>query len=134
MSKILRMRSLRADDVERAAVERDLLERSDEHAEAGGVEELDLLDVDDQSRVSGLDGRRRRFAQAWSRVDVDLAADLDDRRMGPSVSRRRAPTPWPSSLRTDQCSVDSTMPSGATTRRVTVDRSGRLGRWTQPTC
>ena len=56
----------------------DLLQAADEHAEAGGVEELDRLEVDHDVVGAGVDELGDAVAQLGCGVDVDLAADRDD--------------------------------------------------------
>ena len=77
--KTLRMRSWAADDAQGAVLATDQLEAADEHAETGGVHEGDVLEVDDEVGAAGCDLLVEHLAQQRRRVDVDLAADVDDR-------------------------------------------------------
>ena len=72
------MRELFHRKVERTAIGTYALEGTDEDAEPRGVEEVDLLDVDDEAGVARIDGGHDRLAELGGGVDVDLAADLDD--------------------------------------------------------
>src|SRR5215216_4340407 len=69
---------LGADQVERAVVGPDLLQPADQDSEAGRVQELDVLHVDDDVVGPGGDQLGELVAQAGRRVDVDLAPDGDD--------------------------------------------------------
>jgi hypothetical protein len=55
----------------------DLLQTPDEDAEAGGVEELDRLEVDDQVIAAAVDQRDQTLTEPGGGVDVDLATDGD---------------------------------------------------------
>ena len=65
----------------------DPLEAADQHAEAGGVEELDALHVDDHVVLPGADQVDQLLAELGRGVDVDLAPDDDDGAV-PSVRSR----------------------------------------------
>ena len=67
-----------ADDAQPAGVVADELEAADEHPEAGGVEERDLVEVDDERASAGADLLVEDGAQLGGGVDVDLAGDRDD--------------------------------------------------------
>ena len=53
--------------------------RADQHTEAGGVQELDGLHVDDQVVLPRAHQVDQLLAQLGRRVDVDLATHHDDR-------------------------------------------------------
>jgi glyoxylase-like metal-dependent hydrolase (beta-lactamase superfamily II)/uncharacterized protein (DUF1015 family) len=55
------------------------LEAAHQHAEAGGVEELDSRHVDNEPVGPRVDQAKQRLAELRRRVDIDLAAHLDDR-------------------------------------------------------
>jgi hypothetical protein len=69
---------LGADQAQGAFVGSHTLEAADQNAQPGGVEEIDALHVDDQ--VVGAAGYQvdQLLTQLGCRVDVDLAAYLDD--------------------------------------------------------
>jgi len=69
---------LGADQSHRSVVRAHLLESADEHAETRGVEEVDLLHVDDKVVVAVADQLSDLVPEPGRRVDVDLSADLDD--------------------------------------------------------
>jgi hypothetical protein len=69
---------LRADESQRAVVCPDALETADQDAEAGRVEELDALHVDDQVVVAGRHQVDELLPQLRRGVDIDLAAHDDD--------------------------------------------------------
>src|SRR5581483_3650136 len=71
---------LRADEREVAVVAAKALETADEHAQAGGVEEVDALQVHDDLVLALADEFHQLLAQAGSRIDVHLAAHGEDRR------------------------------------------------------
>ena len=54
------------------------LQPADQHAKAGGVEELDLLHVDDELVVVLVDEIDEQLTEPRGRVDVNLALDIDD--------------------------------------------------------
>src|SRR4029079_3637186 len=68
-----------ADQPHRAVVRPHLLEAADEDAEAGRVQEVDLLHVDHQVVLAVADELGDLVPELGGRVDVDLAPDLDDR-------------------------------------------------------
>src|SRR5208282_2720411 len=63
----------RADQVQRAVVRPDPLQAPDQHPEAGGVEEPDLLQVDDELVVVPADQIDEQLTQPRRRIDIDLA-------------------------------------------------------------
>src|SRR5882762_4901627 len=69
---------LRTHKIERAVVRSHPLQPSDQHAKPGGVEELDLLHVDDELVVVLVDEIDEQLTEPRGRVDVDLALDIDD--------------------------------------------------------
>src|SRR6188472_2032683 len=77
-----------AHQVERALVGAHLLQAADQDAEAGRVEELDVLHVDDDVVGAGGDELGELVPQARSRVDVDLSPDGDDGRAVGLVGRK----------------------------------------------
>ena len=102
--KILSSRSWLQIRLQRAVVGADLLQAADQDAEAGGVEELDRLHVDDEVVDAGGDQLGDLVAQLGRGVDVDLAADGDDGR----ARRRRAsqesgPRVLPRQVRAGRC-------------------------------
>jgi hypothetical protein len=68
----------RADQIQRAVVRPDPLQAPDQHPEAGGVEEPDLLQVDDDLVVVLADQIDEQLTQPRRRIDIDLALDVDD--------------------------------------------------------
>ena len=54
------------------------LQAADQHPEPGGVEELDLLHVDDELVVVLVDQVDEQLTKPWRRIDIDLALDIDD--------------------------------------------------------
>src|SRR6476469_3400709 len=70
---------LGADQAQRALVGAHPLEATHEHAETGGVEELDALHVDHDVVLAGAHEVDQLLAQLGSGVDVDLASDDDNR-------------------------------------------------------
>ena len=73
-----RMRDRADDEVEVAAEGAVALEGADEHAEAGGVEELHGPEVDDDVAVALHRRADEQLAQAGGRAEVDLTPDGDD--------------------------------------------------------
>src|SRR6266536_1770400 len=69
---------LRADEVQGAVVGTHPLQAADQHAQAGGVEELNLVHVDDELVVVLVDQIDEELTEPWRRVDIDLAFDVDD--------------------------------------------------------
>src|SRR5882757_9635967 len=69
---------LRADQIQRAVVRPHPLQAPDQHPEASGVEEPDLLQVDDDLVVALADQIDEQLTQPRRRVDIDLAPDVDD--------------------------------------------------------
>ena len=67
-----------ADQAHRAVVGPDLLQPPHQDSESGRVEEVDLLHVDHEVVFTIADQLGDLVSQARGRVDVDLAADLDD--------------------------------------------------------
>ena len=63
--------------------------RADEHAEAGGVEELDPAQVDHHVSRAAFDQLDEAFPQPGRGVDVDLAADFQHRVVADGVGRQR---------------------------------------------
>src|SRR5579862_1468832 len=63
---------LRADELEVAVVAAQPLEPTDQHAEAGGVEEVDALEVDHDAVLAFGDQLDEPFTELGGRVDVDL--------------------------------------------------------------
>jgi uncharacterized protein (DUF1015 family) len=70
---------LRDHQVDGAIVGAHSLEGAHQHAEAGRVEELDSRHVDNQPVGARVDQAQQRLAELRCRVDIDLAAHLDDR-------------------------------------------------------
>ena len=69
---------LRADQIQRAVVRPHPLQAADQHPQAGGVEEPDLVQVDDEL-VAVLAGQiDEQLTQPRRGVDIDLALDVDD--------------------------------------------------------
>src|SRR3954468_14552744 len=64
-----------AHQLERAVVGADLLQTADQHAEPGGVEELDLGHVDDEAVGAGRGQLGDLLAESRGGVDVDLPRD-----------------------------------------------------------
>ena len=54
------------------------LQAADQHAESGGVEELDLLHIHDELVVVLVDEIDEQLTEPRGRVNVDLALDIDD--------------------------------------------------------
>src|SRR5918995_682205 len=77
-----------ADQVERALVGAYLLQAAHQDAQAGRVEELDVLHVDDDVVGAGGDELGELVAQPRGGVDVDLATDGDDGRAVGLVGRK----------------------------------------------
>src|SRR5206468_4266125 len=50
----------------------------DQHPEAGGVEEPDLVQVDDELVIALADQVDEQLPQPWRRIHIDLAPDVDD--------------------------------------------------------
>ena len=71
--------TLRDHQVDGAIVGAHSLDAAHQHAEAGRVEELDPLHVDNQPVGARVDQAKQRLAELRRRVDIDLAAHLDDR-------------------------------------------------------
>src|SRR3984957_10614375 len=69
---------LRAHEVQGAVVGAYPLQPADQYAETGGVEELDLLHVDDELVVVLVDQIDEQLTEPRRRVDIDLALDVDD--------------------------------------------------------
>src|SRR5215469_6478797 len=69
---------LRAHQVQRAIVGTHALETADEHAQAGGVEELHLLHVHHELVVAVVDKVNEKLTQPRGGIDVDLALDVDN--------------------------------------------------------
>src|SRR6266571_6173085 len=69
---------LRAHQVQGAVVRPHPLQAADQHAESGGVEELDLLHIHDELVVVLVDEIDEQLTEPWGRVNVDLALDIDD--------------------------------------------------------
>src|SRR5207247_8141062 len=69
---------LRADQIQRAVVGPHPLQAPDQHPEAGGVEEPDLVQVDDELVVALADQVDEQLTQPRRRIDIDLALDVDD--------------------------------------------------------
>ena len=67
------------DQRQAAVVGPQALEHADEDAQAGRVEELDPLHVHEDAVGTGVDQLVQAFAEPGRGVDVDLAADLQDR-------------------------------------------------------
>ena len=87
--KILSRRSWLQTSSQRAVVGADLLQAADQDAEPGGVEELDLLHVDDDVVGAGRDQLGDLVAELGRGVDVDLAADGNDG-LPTGVARRQS--------------------------------------------
>ncbi len=69
---------LGADQIQRAVMRPHPLQAADQHPQAGGVEEPDLLQVDDELVVVLADQIDEQLTQPRRGVDVDLALDVDD--------------------------------------------------------
>src|SRR5436190_19845588 len=69
---------LRADQVQRAVVGPHPLQAPDQHPEAGGVEEPDLVQVDDELVAARADQVDEQLPQPRRRIHVDLALHVDD--------------------------------------------------------
>src|SRR5208337_3539598 len=69
---------LRADQIQRAVVRPHPLQAPDQHPEAGGVQEPDLVHVDDELVVVLADQIDEQLTQPRRGVDIDLALDVDD--------------------------------------------------------
>src|SRR2546421_8895965 len=69
---------LGADQVQRAVAGPDPLQAPDQHPEAGGVEEPDLVQVDDELAAALADQVDEQLPQPRRRIHIDLAPDVDD--------------------------------------------------------
>src|SRR5215469_12478052 len=69
---------LRAHQVQRAIVGTHALEPANEHAQAGGVEELHLLHVHHELVVAVVDQVNEKLTQPRGGIDVDLSLDVDN--------------------------------------------------------
>src|SRR5215472_9099499 len=69
---------LRADQIQGAVMRPDPLQAADQHTQAGGVEELDLLHIHHELIEAGVDQLDEKLTQARRGVDVDLAFHVDD--------------------------------------------------------
>ena len=90
MRKIRRMRPWVQTRSIQPVVRADPLQAAYQHAEAGGVEELDRFHVDDEVVAAGLDEVDQLLPQLRRGVHVDLPADCDHgvvRRVGIHIER-----------------------------------------------
>src|SRR5436190_23690597 len=69
---------LRADQIQRAVVYPHPAQAPDQHPEAGGVEEPDLAQVDDELVAALADQVDEQLPQPRRRVHIDLALHVDD--------------------------------------------------------
>src|SRR3984957_20061537 len=69
---------LRADQIQGSVVGTHSLQPADQHSETGGVQELDLLHVDDELVIVLVDEIDKQLTEPRRRVDVDFALDVDD--------------------------------------------------------
>src|SRR6266487_4359519 len=69
---------LRADQIQRAVVGPHPPQAPDQHPEAGGVEEPDLVQVDDELVAALADQIDEQLTQPRRRIHIDLAPDVDD--------------------------------------------------------
>src|SRR5205823_5763497 len=70
--------ALGADEKEVAVVTAEALQAADEHAEAGGIEEVDAFEIDDDAVFAFAHQLDQPLAKARRGVDVDLAANGED--------------------------------------------------------
>ena len=68
----------RADQIQRAVVRPHPLQAPDQHPEAGGVEELHLVHVDDELVVVLADQIDEQLTEPRRGIDIDLAPAVDD--------------------------------------------------------
>src|SRR3954451_9385688 len=66
------------DDRQRAVAGPDALDRADQHAEGGRVEERRLGEVDDDPVLADIDGAEQRRLEIRGGEEIDLAPDGDD--------------------------------------------------------
>ena len=76
--KIFSIRSCMQNQVQRAVVRPHPLETSYQHPEAGGVEELNLVHVDDELVVVLAGQIDEELTEPRRGIDIDLAFDVDD--------------------------------------------------------
>src|SRR5208282_5041794 len=76
---------LGADQIQRAVVRPHPVQAAGQHPEAGGVEEPDLLQVDDEVVVVLAGQLDEQLTQPRRRIDIDLALDVDDLDAVPGV-------------------------------------------------
>src|SRR5690348_8695336 len=69
---------LRADQIQRAVVGPHPLQAPDQYPEAGGVEEPDLVQVDDELVAARADQVDEQLPQPRRRIHIDLALHVDD--------------------------------------------------------
>src|SRR5690348_1940094 len=69
---------LRADQVQRAVVSPHPLQAPDQHPEAGGVEEPDLIQVDDELVAAPADQVDEQLPEPRRGIHIDLALHVDD--------------------------------------------------------
>src|SRR6516225_7924670 len=76
--KIFRIRCCVADQIQRAVVGPHPLQPPDQYPEAGGVEEPDLVQVDDELVAALADQVDEQLPEPRRGIDIDLALHVDD--------------------------------------------------------
>src|SRR5690348_15026426 len=88
---------LRADQIQRAVVDPHPPQAPDQHPEAGGVEEPDLVQVDDELVAALADQVDEQLPQPRRRIDIDLALHVDDPEPKSTPSAPSSTTAFPRS-------------------------------------